>query len=143
MKYVKGISLFFVYPACCFLLGIMTGVLFHENAESLSEPESILTEPANTEDLMKQENILPEQYVMNPNAVGEVSQTQLTHEKTGYYVTINESRIIVYHGDRETVFLSTDIKAEELPEDVQADLHAGMYLENEGMLYDFLENYTS
>lgn len=143
MKYVKGISLFFVYPVCCFLLGIMTGILFHENTENLSEPESILTEHASSEELIKQEDILPEQYVMSPNAVGEVSLTQQAYEETGYYVTINENRIIVYHGDRETVFLSTDIKVQELPEDVQADLHAGMYLENEGMLYDFLENYTS
>jgi len=160
MKYVKGISLFFVYPACCFLLGITTGCILYENRGM----QTVIEDPANKEqDVLKDDKEgaeneaegkakdlynpqienLPDRYVMNPNALHEMLTEELEGDREGYYITIADNSVIVYHGDKKTIFLTTDIQAQELPDDVQADLKSWMYMEDEGMLYDFLENYTS
>ena len=160
MKYVKGISLFFVYPACCFLIGLTTGCILYENRGlqsvmedplireqdvSIGEQNGEAYEAVGHTDALhgRQEETLPGQYVMNPNALPEMPRTETEEEIEGYYITIADDCVIVYHGDKETVFLTTDIQAQELPADVQEDLKSWMYMENEGMLYDFLENYTS
>lgn len=148
MKYVKSISLFFIYPTCCFLLGVMTGTL----VQSYEKSEIIINEPQmqakETEELetvreTKQEDTMPNQYVMSPSAIQQIPEVQQAVVESGYYIALQNNYVVVFHSDRQTVFLSTDIKAEELPEDVQADLAVGMYMTDEGMLYDFLENYTS
>ena len=138
MKYIKGISLFFVYPVCCFIVGLMSGFIIYENRDSKTVAE-------NNE---IQQNVVVEQeqseeYVMNPNALQEIPGTESVGESNGYFITIAEDCVIVYHGDKETIFLTTDIRVAELPIDVQEDLKAWMYVADEGMLYDFLENYTS
>lgn len=159
MKYVKGISLFFVYPACCFVLGIMTGYIIYENQKigTTTENNKIQQNVIVKEDVPDDNGIIAQelqqtkqedesmtgQYVMNPNAVQEIPGTESVEEASGYFITIAEDCVIVYHGDKETVFLTTDIRAAELPIDVQEDLEDWLYVADEGMLYDFLENYTS
>ncbi len=153
MKYVKSISLFFVYPACCFILGFTFGnwrsnekdghesiIVESELHEKFSETEPEMKE---TYEVQKLEENIQGQYVMNPNAIHEISDGENVLEGAGYFITFQDGCVIVYHEDRQTVFLTTDIRAGELPADVQADLEEWMYMENEGMLYDFLENYTS
>ncbi len=157
MKYVKSVSLFFVYPACCFILGLMTGSIVRENADadslvyesevqendfnrSAEKKEELEEAGRESVSQVRLEEIMQEQYVMNPNALQEIEQEV---DAPGYFITIRDGNVIVYHGDRQTVFLSTDIRAEELPVDVQVDLETWMYMTDEGMLYDFLENYTS
>ena len=159
MKYVKSISLFFVYPACCFLLGLFMGNVFkaeYGTEIAFSEPQLRQEMTGNIDAEYRDDNTaehevnvktnrkesLPGQYVMNHNAIQEMIENDRTMEN-GYYMTLLEGYVVVYHGDRQTIFLATDIKAEELPADVQADLNAWMYMDDEGMLYDFLENYTS
>ena len=159
MKYVKGISLFFVYPACCFILGLLSGFIIYENRDSKAVAENneihqnIVAEQEKSEEydsgrqeenpVYIQNESMSGQYVMNPNALQEIPQTEPTEESEGYFITIAEDCVIVYHGDKETIFLTTDIRAAELPMDVQRDLEGWMYVADEGMLYDFLENYTS
>ncbi len=160
MKYVKGISLFFVYPACCFLLGMTMGCILYESRGlrtviedpvireqdvSINEQNGEEYEAGGRADTLtdRHDENLPGRYVMNPNALQEMPKTESEGEIEGYFITIADDCVIVYHGDKETIFLTTDIKAEELPTDVQADLESWMYMEDEGMLYDFLENYTS
>jgi len=159
MKYVKGISLFFVYPACCFLLGILTGYVIYKDpgignvTENNKIQQNVFIEKGAKDDkgIVKQEAEQTEQpdesmsgqYVMNPNAIQEIPQTESIGESAGYFITIAEDCVIVYHGDKETIFLITDIRAAELPTDVQKDLEDWLYVADEGMLYDFLENYTS
>lgn len=138
MKYVKGISLFFVYPACCFIFGLMFGFIIYENRDSKEVAEN---NEVKQNVVVEQEQ--SEEYVMNPNALQEIPGTEPAGESNGYFITIAEDCVIVYHGDKETIFLTTDIRAAELPKDVQEDLKAWMYVADEGMLYDFLENYTS
>lgn len=138
MKYVKGISLFFVYPACCFIFGLMFGFIIYENRDSKEVAEN---NEVKQNVVVEQEQ--SEEYVMNPNALQEIPGTEPAGESNGYFITIAEDCVIVYHGDKETIFLTTDIRAAKLPKDVQEDLKAWMYVADEGMLYDFLENYTS
>jgi len=51
--------------------------------------------------------------------------------------------VVVFHQDGTTVFLSTGICVSDLPKEVQEELESGMLFQDEGALYDFLENYTS
>ena len=159
MKYVKGISLFFVYPACCFIFGLMFGFIIYENRDSKAVAENnevkqnVVVEQEQSEEyesgrqeenpVDSQNESMPGQYVMNPNALQEIPGTEPVGESNGYFITIAEDCVIVYHGDKETIFLTTDIRAAKLPKDVQEDLKSWMYVADEGMLYDFLENYTS
>lgn len=159
MKYVKGISLFFVYPACCFIFGLMSGFIIYENRDSKAVAENneiypnvvVGQEQSEEYDSSRKEEqstdtqneSMSGQYVMNPNAIQEIPQTESTGNAEGYFITIAEDCVIVYHGDKETIFLTTDIRAAELPMDVQKDLEDWLYVADEGMLYDFLENYTS
>ena len=159
MKYVKGISLFFVYPACCFIFGLMSGFIIYENRDSKAAAENneiqhnVFVEQESSEEYESggredktedtQNESMSGQYVMNPNAIQEIPNTEVAGESKGYFITIAEDCVIVYHGDKETIFLTTDIRAAELPMDVQRDLEGWMYVADEGMLYDFLENYTS
>lgn len=136
MKYVKSISLFFVFPVCAFLAGILFGNRQTEQTqESIEKPASL------AEDFIKEE---PEEDVMNHDVVVNVYENHEPEEdREGYFLHVREGFVIVYHADEETVFLVTDIPYMELPEAVQTDLEAGIYVSDEGMLYDFLENYTS
>ena len=138
MKYIKSISLFFVYPLCCFVLGVFTGNITNVN----DEPELIRMEESNVSYEVVEE--VPES-VMNNHALAQISVTTLeTGEmQEGYYITIREGYVMVYASDKTTLFLATNIQEEELPADLKEELEAGMYVEDEGELYGFLENYTS
>lgn len=138
MKYIKSISLFFVYPLCCFVLGVFTGNITQLN----DEPELIQMEESNVSYEVVEE--VPES-VMNNHALAQISVTTLeTGEmQEGYYITIREGYVMVYASDKTTLFLATNIRTEELPADLKEELEAGMYVEDEGELYGFLENYTS
>lgn len=61
----------------------------------------------------------------------------------GFYLKVEDNIIVVYCDDEETVYLYTDISAETLPEDIQGEIIAGMYVEDEAALYHFLETYSS
>ena len=49
----------------------------------------------------------------------------------------------VYYEDMITLFISTEITLESLPEDVQVEIMQGKYFETEEELYNFLESYSS
>lgn len=135
MKYVKSISLFFVFPICMFLTGIWIG---RQKTEPLQDPidfsESVFEESVEEE---------AEEVVMNHDAVIEIQEIKHIQPQEGYILCVREGVVAVYHADNETVYLLTDIPYAKLPEDVQAELESGIYVSDEGMLYDFLENYTS
>ncbi len=61
----------------------------------------------------------------------------------GYYLMVNDHVITVYHGDRRTVCMETDIMLESLPYSLQAEIMHGKYLETEEEVYHFLESYSS
>ena len=51
--------------------------------------------------------------------------------------------IVVYRGDRQTVYMNTDILLESLSDVLQAEIMQGKYLETEEEVFNFLESYSS
>ena len=136
MKYVKRISLFFVYPICMLLMGIWIGNSLNEDANTPAKLQENIAENIEIEEYT-------EQYVMNHEAVAEIDEVTLPQAKEGFFVCLKDDCVVVYMADRETIFLSTQIRYTELPEHICEELKSGIYMSDEGMLYGFLENYTS
>jgi len=145
MKYVKSIGLFFVYPLICLMAGLMIG-----------QSMKVMKEKEQQEEFHYNETITPappvivydEHDVMNPSAITAVEPLDTVQKEElpvgkGFYIGLYNDYVVVYHNDRKTIFLFTDMKSAQLPVDVQRDLAEGIYMKDEGELYDFLENYTS
>ena len=61
----------------------------------------------------------------------------------GFYICIMDHKVKVYCDDRETVYLDTDMRAEDFPEYLRLEMLQGMYIGTEEELYHFLETYSS
>lgn len=61
----------------------------------------------------------------------------------GYYLKEDDGFIVVYLFDNETLVLETDILFDSVPDDLQAEIQEGKYIETPEELYSFLENYSS
>lgn len=61
----------------------------------------------------------------------------------GYYLCELQGYVVVYLSDHETIYEMTEIPLTILPENVQAEIEAGKFVETEKELYGFLENYSS
>ena len=55
----------------------------------------------------------------------------------------SESDVIVYLDDQTSIYEYTNIRVEELPEELQNEIREGKRLEGKDKLYGFLENYSS
>ena len=226
MKFVKGISLFFIYPVFMLVLGFYAGVRFsdlawwadrsgpEENAhepfvEELPEPsgnspdfERAAGEPApyveaavvpetlsvETEYVLEEKDVygdtvvettgrLPAKYVgMNREqftaAMEEYAAAPPLSERqrgfvglevrsfsrarvvvqmnyqyilpTGsFYLAAYDNAVVVLLEDKETIYIETDIRLEKLPEEQQQEIIDMMWIENEEVLYDFLEAHSS
>lgn len=65
-------------------------------------------------------------------------------EKKYFYLAIQDNRVVVYLADGQTLYMETDIPAEDLPSDVLQELLTRRRIINtEEELYDFLESYSS
>ena len=51
--------------------------------------------------------------------------------------------VLVYRADGTSLYETTNIPVEALPDDLRADLDKGRYIETPEELYGFLENYSS
>ena len=51
--------------------------------------------------------------------------------------------VIVYLDDQTSIYEYTNIRVEELPEELQNEIREGKRLEGKDKLYGFLENYSS
>ncbi len=60
-----------------------------------------------------------------------------------FYMVSRDNKLVIYYEDMETVFLTTDISLENLPENVRREILSKKYFENEEELYNFLESYSS
>lgn len=60
-----------------------------------------------------------------------------------YYLKELNGYVVVYLGDKKTVYEYTDISLEYLPENLQKEIQNGKYIETSESLYGFLENYSS
>lgn len=70
--------------------------------------------------------------------------TKGTAEKNeGYYLCELQGYVVVYLGDRQTIYEMTEIAVEALPEQVRREVETGKFVETVNELYGFLENYSS
>lgn len=60
-----------------------------------------------------------------------------------YYIAIYDDQVIVYYGDRKTIYEYTGIDARNLSEKNQAELAQGRKVKDEEELYNLLESYSS
>lgn len=60
-----------------------------------------------------------------------------------YVLLAEDGFVAVYHTDRKTLYASTDILIQELPEELQEEINEGKFIGSEEQLYNFLENYSS
>ena len=67
----------------------------------------------------------------------------LEPEEECYLLTVEDHRIVVYYKNLETLFCHTDIRLEQLPEEVQEEILRVKKLQTEEELYGFLESYSS
>lgn len=71
-------------------------------------------------------------------------QTQKEAEEEYYYLAILNNKVVVYRADGQTVYMETEIPAEDLPADVLQELLIQKRVVNtEQDLFDFLESYSS
>lgn len=68
---------------------------------------------------------------------------QSEEENEGFYIMVADHYIIVYEGDKQTVYLNTDILLSNLNETLQSEIIQGKYVEDEQEIYHFLESYSS
>lgn len=80
----------------------------------------------------------------------QVTETELTviasssHTKTYRYIArIVEERLVIFEADGQTVFFETDIRKEDLSEEMQSKAVHGIGFKSEANMYDFLESYSS
>lgn len=60
-----------------------------------------------------------------------------------YLLRVEEGRLVVYEKDGETLYLETNIRYEDLDDEMKKKANAGIPFENDRELYEFLENYSS
>lgn len=71
-------------------------------------------------------------------------QEQKEAEEEYYYLAIQNNKVVVYRADGQTIYMETDIPAQDLPSDVLQELLTQKRIINtEEDLYDFLESYSS
>lgn len=73
-----------------------------------------------------------------------VRKNYLLEEMPEGFFLINENNYItVYYGDLEKIYMNTNIKLKDLPEELQQEIIYIKFIEKEEELYDFLESYSS
>lgn len=75
--------------------------------------------------------------------VKEETQTVTGGGENSYVLKEEDGVLKVYEGDGETLFESTEIRADALPEQVREEIGQGKVIEDSASLYGFLENYSS
>lgn len=72
------------------------------------------------------------------------SITSSNEYKNYYFYAKNEDgHIFIYDIKSQTLYMETGIETDSLPLEIQENLEAGIYFENEEQLYSFLESYSS
>ena len=68
---------------------------------------------------------------------------QYIQPSTSFYLAAYDNKVWVYLEDKQTVYIETDIRVDQLPEELQQQIIQMMWVENQKELYNFLENYSS
>jgi len=87
----------------------------------------------------KEENISSDE-TAQPTEIMESSNVVSAYQ---FVLGEEDGYVVVYYADAETVYATTDIKYEYLPERLQTEIQQGKQISTEKELYNFLENYSS
>ncbi len=116
---------------CSLVLGFLMGT--RKNWNSYEQRISLLQEK--NESLLSQQEALEEER--------NLAESLNVVEPYEYILLAEDGYVAVYHADKKTLFSSTDILINRLPEDLQNEIMNGKCISNEEQLYNFLENYSS
>lgn len=72
-----------------------------------------------------------------------VRKTYTGRQEEGFFLLNENHCVVVYQRDLQNVYLTTDIKVDDLPEQLKEEILHIKYVENEKELYNFLESYSS
>lgn len=72
-----------------------------------------------------------------------MAQPQINEAIGGYYLMAYDGFLYIYYEDMQTVYLTTEIQLDQLPDDVRQEVLDKKYLKDEEELYNFLESYSS
>ena len=76
--------------------------------------------------------------------MAETAEVAVSENDTGcFFLMANNGYVSVYCNDMRTLYLSTDIALEHLPDELQQEILDKKYIKNEEELYNFLESYSS
>ena len=64
-------------------------------------------------------------------------------DSTKYFLVSEDKYVTVYYSDLKTVYMYTDIKIENLPENIGNEITKGKYVKDVEELCNFLESYSS
>ena len=141
MKILKSIGLYFVLPLLLIALGIVIHIIyldfFYPHKYTIQE-NNFMKEESRAVVSSSESNIAQTDFPTDENEV--VIQEQ---EEPGYYLTVQDGKIVVMELDQETIYLTTDIYAEALSETLKQELMQGKFINSIEELYGFLESYTS
>lgn len=90
----------------------------------------------------------------NKTLLAQIEQAEMEREKEfaeslnvvepyQYVLLEEEGYVAVYCADRKTLYASTDIQIQSLPDELQQEIQEGKPISSEEQLYGFLENYSS
>lgn len=71
------------------------------------------------------------------------TESMAIREPYEYVLVLKDGFLVVYLKDKKTVLFETNIREEDLNENILKRLEAGVYLTDDKELYDFLESYSS
>jgi hypothetical protein len=66
-----------------------------------------------------------------------------TPKFTGYYIMEVDGEIVVYEGDKETLYFRTGLNPDSLPENIRRQVKSGKFMDTELQVYHFIESYSS
>ena len=93
----------------------------------------------NNETVPKENKITTENEVSSEPAV-TISQSYISYL---FVVKVQDGRLVVFKKDNKTIYMETGIEFDTLPTEIKEKLNAGIFFQDEGALYDFLESYSS
>ncbi len=64
-------------------------------------------------------------------------------EPYAFVLLAEDGFVAVYQADRETLYATTGILVDNLPDNLQQEIQEGKIIDSEEQLYSFLENYSS
>ena len=79
----------------------------------------------------------------SPEKVVVQMEYEYLEPSESFYLAVQDNEVIVLLEDKQTVFINTGILLTELPEEIQLKVIDMFWIQDEQVLYNFLESYSS